>query len=51
MSLPVEPRLLPIWCAVILLIAALFGVASYGWMLHGTDIFLAMSESLAAWCM
>lgn len=51
MSLPVEPRLLPVWCAVILLIAALFAVASYGWVLHGAEIFLAMSESLAAWCM
>ncbi|MGE6740751.1 hypothetical protein ACQKGC_10790 [Allorhizobium pseudoryzae] len=43
--------MLPVWCAAVVLMAGLFGVATYGWMLHGADIFLAMSDSLAAWCM
>ncbi|MCO5730280.1 hypothetical protein [Rhizobium sp. SSA_523] len=40
-----------LWCAVILLITALLALAMFGWIIHGPNIYLAMAESLAAWCM
>jgi hypothetical protein len=31
--------------------AGVAAFAAYGWIVNGSAIFLAMSESLAAWCM
>ncbi|MGF9691687.1 MULTISPECIES: hypothetical protein [unclassified Rhizobium] len=42
---------LPFWLIGLLLFSAVLSAAVYGWIRNGSAIFLAMSESLASWCM
>ncbi|SIQ54871.1 hypothetical protein SAMN05880590_105102 [Rhizobium sp. RU35A] len=51
MRLPQTPANLPLALAISLALLLATGFAAYGWLRHGLSIFLAMSDSLAAWCM
>jgi hypothetical protein len=51
MRLPEHPSYLPLWVASALFLTGVCAFAAYGWVAHGSAIYLSLSQSLAAWCM